>query len=275
GEQRIHQEVVLPSRGTWAGWRNGPREPPEVEPGEEAQGPASGNNPSTGTCWGHPVDGSLAGKDLVGLKGARRTEPGPVRQCPVPGQGATGQTRARAVPAEHRGALPCCVGVAALARAAQRGCGVSSLESLCSSLGTGLGTLLRAARTRWSRGTPSRSVPGPCRGGGDVRPRCGTGTSAAVTSRRCDVRCHQPRDVAVPPARPPEGARPRLPLPLPGAMAVLAANPSNPVVFFDVTIGGQEVGRMKIELFADVVPKTAENFRQFCTGEFRWCSYRL
>uniref|UniRef100_A0A8C5MVR7 Peptidyl-prolyl cis-trans isomerase n=1 Tax=Leptobrachium leishanense TaxID=445787 RepID=A0A8C5MVR7_9ANUR len=30
-----------------------------------------------------------------------------------------------------------------------------------------------------------------------------------------------------------------------------------------------EVGRLKIELFADVVPKTAENFRQFCTGEFR------
>ncbi|XP_061457069.1 peptidyl-prolyl cis-trans isomerase H isoform X2 [Rhineura floridana] len=52
-------------------------------------------------------------------------------------------------------------------------------------------------------------------------------------------------------------------------MAVLASNPNNPVVFFDVTIGGQEVGRMKVELFADVVPKTAENFRQFCTGEFR------
>uniref|UniRef100_A0A671R106 Peptidyl-prolyl cis-trans isomerase n=1 Tax=Sinocyclocheilus anshuiensis TaxID=1608454 RepID=A0A671R106_9TELE len=31
----------------------------------------------------------------------------------------------------------------------------------------------------------------------------------------------------------------------------------------------QEVGRMKIELFADIVPKTAENFRQFCTGEFK------
>uniref|UniRef100_A0A8D1H224 Peptidylprolyl isomerase H n=1 Tax=Sus scrofa TaxID=9823 RepID=A0A8D1H224_PIG len=29
---------------------------------------------------------------------------------------------------------------------------------------------------------------------------------------------------------------------------------------------------MKIELFADVVPKTAENFRQFCTGEFRLVS---
>jgi cyclophilin family peptidyl-prolyl cis-trans isomerase len=24
-----------------------------------------------------------------------------------------------------------------------------------------------------------------------------------------------------------------------------------------------------MELFADVAPKTAENFRQFCTGEFR------
>ncbi|EDO42412.1 predicted protein [Nematostella vectensis] len=44
---------------------------------------------------------------------------------------------------------------------------------------------------------------------------------------------------------------------------------SNPIVFFDITIGGQEVGRMKMELFADAVPKTAENFRQFCTGEYR------
>uniref|UniRef100_A0A665USV3 Peptidyl-prolyl cis-trans isomerase n=1 Tax=Echeneis naucrates TaxID=173247 RepID=A0A665USV3_ECHNA len=52
-------------------------------------------------------------------------------------------------------------------------------------------------------------------------------------------------------------------------MSVLSTNPNNPVVFFDITIGGQDVGRMKIELFADVVPKTAENFRQFCTGEFR------
>lgn len=43
----------------------------------------------------------------------------------------------------------------------------------------------------------------------------------------------------------------------------------NPVVFFDISIGGQEMGRMKMELFADVVPKTAENFRQFCTGEHR------
>uniref|UniRef100_I3J129 Peptidyl-prolyl cis-trans isomerase n=1 Tax=Oreochromis niloticus TaxID=8128 RepID=I3J129_ORENI len=45
-------------------------------------------------------------------------------------------------------------------------------------------------------------------------------------------------------------------------MSIQASNPNNPVVFFDITIGGQDVGRMKFELFADVVPKTAENFRK-------------
>ncbi len=46
----------------------------------------------------------------------------------------------------------------------------------------------------------------------------------------------------------------------------MAAQP-NPVVFFDITLGGEPLGRIKMELFADVVPRTAENFRQFCTGE--------
>merc|ERR1719343_207497 len=32
-------------------------------------------------------------------------------------------------------------------------------------------------------------------------------------------------------------------------------------------VGGEEVGRITMELRADVVPKTAENFRQLCTGE--------
>ena len=41
----------------------------------------------------------------------------------------------------------------------------------------------------------------------------------------------------------------------------------NPTVFFDVTIGGQPAGRITMQLFADVVPKTAENFRALCTGE--------
>jgi len=43
--------------------------------------------------------------------------------------------------------------------------------------------------------------------------------------------------------------------------------PSNPRVFFDVSLGGSRLGRILLELFADVVPKTAENFRALCTGE--------
>ena len=42
---------------------------------------------------------------------------------------------------------------------------------------------------------------------------------------------------------------------------------SNPLVFFDVTIGGQQAGRITMELFADKTPATAENFRALCTGE--------
>ncbi|CAH1240484.1 PPIA [Branchiostoma lanceolatum] len=41
----------------------------------------------------------------------------------------------------------------------------------------------------------------------------------------------------------------------------------NPTVFFDITIGGTPAGRIVFELRADVVPKTAENFRALCTGE--------
>ena len=33
---------------------------------------------------------------------------------------------------------------------------------------------------------------------------------------------------------------------------------SNPVVFFDITIGGSPKGRVEMELRADVVPRTAE-----------------
>ena len=42
---------------------------------------------------------------------------------------------------------------------------------------------------------------------------------------------------------------------------------ANPRVFFDITIGAKAAGRIVFELFADVVPKTAENFRALCTGE--------
>ena len=42
---------------------------------------------------------------------------------------------------------------------------------------------------------------------------------------------------------------------------------ATPRVFFDVTADGAPVGRIVMELRADVVPKTAENFRALCTGE--------
>lgn len=44
-------------------------------------------------------------------------------------------------------------------------------------------------------------------------------------------------------------------------------NPGNPKVFMEIKIGEGEPRRVEFELFMDVVPKTAENFRALCTGE--------
>jgi len=42
----------------------------------------------------------------------------------------------------------------------------------------------------------------------------------------------------------------------------------NPIVFLDIGLeSGEHLGRMKIELRADLVPKACENFRVLCTGE--------
>ncbi|KAJ4829560.1 hypothetical protein Tsubulata_021944 [Turnera subulata] len=41
----------------------------------------------------------------------------------------------------------------------------------------------------------------------------------------------------------------------------------NPRVYFDITIDGERIGRMVMELDAKSFPKTAENFRALCTGE--------
>ncbi|XP_046392225.1 peptidyl-prolyl cis-trans isomerase-like [Ischnura elegans] len=51
------------------------------------------------------------------------------------------------------------------------------------------------------------------------------------------------------------------------AIRNLATKMTMPRVYFDMTADDQPVGRIIMELRSDVVPKTAENFRQLCTGE--------
>lgn len=49
---------------------------------------------------------------------------------------------------------------------------------------------------------------------------------------------------------------------------VVALNdPANPKVFFDIKQGEKELGRIVMQLYKNVTPKTAENFRCLCTGE--------
>ena len=42
---------------------------------------------------------------------------------------------------------------------------------------------------------------------------------------------------------------------------------SRPKVFLEISIDGNIEGKVVFELFGDIVPKTAENFRALCTGE--------
>lgn len=42
----------------------------------------------------------------------------------------------------------------------------------------------------------------------------------------------------------------------------------NPKVYMDIQIASKGAGRMIFELFTDFTPKTSENFRGLCTGDY-------
>jgi len=54
------------------------------------------------------------------------------------------------------------------------------------------------------------------------------------------------------------------------AEAIAAKKPAkNPLVYFEIAVDDISIGHIEFELFADNVPKTAENFRCLCTGEVK------
>jgi len=101
--------------------------------------------------------------------------------------------------------------------------------------------------------------PSKAKAGGGGSKKREKSNSAGDGSNKAEVKSSpQSQSQSVPKSAPAVDAKARYPN---------LRDPSNPRCFFDITIGGKPVGRVVMELFADVVPKTAENFRALCTGE--------
>ena len=50
-------------------------------------------------------------------------------------------------------------------------------------------------------------------------------------------------------------------------VSVVSGQNDRPIVGMDVAVDGKPEGTIFFELFSDITPKTAENFRALCTGE--------
>ncbi|XP_061853236.1 ranBP2-like and GRIP domain-containing protein 4 isoform X2 [Colius striatus] len=51
------------------------------------------------------------------------------------------------------------------------------------------------------------------------------------------------------------------------SLAAGLSKDTNPVVYFEVSANDEPLGHITMELFSNIVPRTAENFRALCTGE--------
>ncbi|NXC46543.1 RBP2 ligase, partial [Penelope pileata] len=51
------------------------------------------------------------------------------------------------------------------------------------------------------------------------------------------------------------------------SLAAALSKDTNPTVYFNVSANDEPLGRITMELFSNIVPRTAENFRALCTGE--------
>ncbi|NWH63820.1 RBP2 ligase, partial [Geococcyx californianus] len=51
------------------------------------------------------------------------------------------------------------------------------------------------------------------------------------------------------------------------SLAAGLSKDTNPVVYFEVSANDETLGHITMELFSNIVPRTAENFRALCTGE--------
>lgn len=49
---------------------------------------------------------------------------------------------------------------------------------------------------------------------------------------------------------------------------LMAPSRKHPQVYLDFMLGSKPIGRVVFELFTDLTPKTAENFRGLCTGDY-------